>query len=85
MVLLALLAVMGSAALVDVLSCAWFRARERRAYARGASIAALLEFAQWLPVLLALDAQAPLGAVVAASVAGSVLGSLLGFRGELGR
>lgn len=78
--LAALLAVFASSAALDWLGCLWHRARERRAYAHGAAVAALLELVQWAPVFLALDGAAPLPAVMGASVAGSVVGSVLGFR-----
>lgn len=77
---LALLAVFASSAALDWLGCLWHRARERRAYAHGAAVAALLELVQWAPVFLALDGAASLLSVMVASVAGSVVGSLLGFR-----
>ena len=80
MVALALALTFAAAATSDALACAWHEARQNRAYAKGASLAASLELVQWAPVLLALDAQAPIFAIVGASVLGSVVGSLVGFR-----
>lgn len=80
MALLALALVFACACTNDVLACAWHRAREDRARARGAALAALLELVQWFPVLLALDARVGIYDVITASVAGSMIGSMIGFR-----
>lgn len=78
---LALALAFATSAASDALACAWHRARERRAYAKGASLAGVGELVQWTPVLLALEANVPVAHVVIACVAGSIVGSAWGFRG----
>ena len=66
----------------DWLACVWSRARERRAYATGAVVAAIIEFVQWTPVLLALEAYASTPHVIIACAVGASAGSVVGFGRE---
>ena len=66
------------AAVLDVLSCQWHRARERGAVLVGSGLAMLLEGLAWLPLWVAI--QTDDFRVMIVSVLGSGVGTAIGLR-----
>jgi hypothetical protein len=66
------------AAVTDVLAVAWHDARERRAAGRAALIAAGLEAAAWVPVVVAIETGD--ARVAVAAIVGSAIGCWLAVR-----
>jgi hypothetical protein len=75
---IAVLACFALAALGDVLTVWWHRARERRSVPVAATLSGALELLTWAPLWLAITTED--WRVVAASVAGSVVGTAIGMR-----